>query len=168
MSIAFRDYADHPRPWLIGMATAVAAASVIHCRLRWPNDLFLDDKKAGGVLTEVFQGIPVVGVGINVNVVEFPTELTPHATSLALHRPSEYDVRTIAQDIVSRLDDLPEPDHWEPLQPIWSLFDDTPGKHYRLLSGEEALAIGIGPEGELVCSVDGETTMVMAAEAILG
>ncbi len=63
---------------------------------------------------------------------------------------------------------MPEPEHWSDLQPVWTLFDDTAGKHYRLISGEEAIAIGIGPEGELVCAVEGETTMVMAAEAILG
>ena len=110
--------------------------------------------------------VPVVGIGLNLNVVEFPADLT-HATSLAIHRPGSYDAKTVAKAILTRLEDLPEPEHWADIQPIWSLFDDTPGKKFRLISGQEALAIGIGPEGELVCAVDGETTMVMAAEAVL-
>jgi hypothetical protein len=48
------------------------------------------------------------------------------------------------------------------------LFDATPGKKYKLSSGEEAIAIGIGPDGELICSVDGETQTVLAADAIFG
>lgn len=173
MSLLFREQANHPRPWLVGMAVAVSAAAVIHCRLRWPNDLYLDDKKVGGILTEIFpdaagRSVPVVGLGINLDILNFPADIAPHATSLALHRPGVHDPRTVGEQIVARLNDLPEPEHWSDLQPVWTLFDDTPGKRYRLISGEEAIAIGIGPEGELICAVEGETTMVLAAEAILG
>ncbi|HRI43027.1 MAG TPA: biotin--[acetyl-CoA-carboxylase] ligase [Fimbriimonadaceae bacterium] len=173
MSMVFPNFADHPRPWLVGMAVAAAAAAVVHCRLRWPNDLFLDERKIGGVVTELFpdaegRSTPVVGIGINLDIERFPAELEGIATSLAIHRPSHTDPIEVGRAIVARLDDLPEPDHWEDIRPIWTLFDDTPGKPYRLISGETSTAIGIGPEGELVCAVDGETTMVLAAEALLG
>ena len=173
MSLICREQANHPRAWLVGMAVAAASAAVIHSRLRWPNDLYLDGKKVGGVLTEIMpdhqgRSVPVVGLGINLDVLEFPADIAVHATSLALHRPGVHEPREVGKAIVERLGDMPEPEHWSDLQPIWTLFDDTPGKRYRLISGEEAVAIGIGPEGELVCAVEGETTMVMAAEAILG
>jgi BirA family biotin operon repressor/biotin-[acetyl-CoA-carboxylase] ligase len=173
MSMAFQAYADHPRPWLLGMALAAAAAGCLHCRLQWPNDLFLDGKKIGGVLTEILsdhagRSIPVVGIGVNLDILDFPPELAGTATSLAIHRPGHHEPQAVGQAILARLADLPEPEHWSDLQPVWSIFDDTPGKKYKLISGETAIAIGIGPEGELVCAVEGETTMVMAAEAILG
>ncbi|HRF59011.1 MAG TPA: biotin--[acetyl-CoA-carboxylase] ligase [Fimbriimonadaceae bacterium] len=173
MSIAFPEYAASSRPWLVGMRAAIAVAGAIHARLRWPNDLFLDGKKVGGVLTELVQApdgtsVPVVGIGVNVAIREFPPELAPIATSLVLHREREIDIPELAEAILQRLDSLPEPDRWDPLYPIWDLFDDTPGKLYRLPTGEDAVAIGVGPQGELVCAVDGETTLALAADAILG
>jgi BirA family transcriptional regulator, biotin operon repressor / biotin---[acetyl-CoA-carboxylase] ligase len=173
MSLVFLDYPEHPKPWLLGMSLAVAAAGVLHSRLRWPNDLVIQGKKVGGVLTELkpdMKGamVPVVGLGINLNQTEFPLEVREVATSLALEREGNWQPREVALEILARLESLPEPSSWHDLQPIWRLFDDTPGKRYRLQSGEEAVALGIGPEGELLCAVEGESRTVMAADAILG
>jgi BirA family transcriptional regulator, biotin operon repressor / biotin---[acetyl-CoA-carboxylase] ligase len=69
---------------------------------------------------------------------------------------------------VERLGKMPEPDKWSNLAPVWNLFDHTPGKRYRTVDGREAVALGIGPEGQLMCSIDGETSSIMAAEAMFG
>ncbi len=172
-SLIFRAYADHPKPYLIGMATALAAAGVLHCQIRWPNDLVFGPLKAGGILTELVpdaQGrlVAVVGVGINLNQTEFPDEIKSIATSLALERGGYHDPQLIAHRIIERLASLPEPDSWPALEPIWRLFDFTPGKKYKLTTGEDAVALGIGSEGQLLCSVNGESRTVLAAEAIFG
>lgn len=168
-----REYADHPQPWLVGMAVATAAAGSLHCQLQWPNDLMLEGKKLGGILTEVIadpagRRVPLIGIGVNVNRQEFPPDIADKAISLAEHRPGAYDPLQLMRDVLARMAMLPEPDSWQVLSKIWALFDTTPGKKYRLQSGEAAVGIGIGPEGELLCAVDGETRSVMAAEAILG
>lgn len=173
MSLAFSAYADHPRPYLVGMTVAVAAAAVIHCELAWPNDLVADGHKLGGVLTELVlddigRRIPVVGVGINLNQKSFPPEISEIATSVALYNGGNQDARKVAEAIVARLALMPEPDHWSDLAPVWNLFDHTPGKKYRTADGHEAIGLGIGPEGQLVCSIDGETTSILAADAIFG
>lgn len=165
MSIAFRGYAGHPKPWLIGMGVAIAAASAVHAHLQWPNDLVLDGRKLGGVLTEIVGGIPIVGIGINLNQTEFPSDIAGIATSLAIHRPAEYDPEGVTRSIWDRLGRLPEPRTWSDLQPIWNLFDETSGKRYCLADGRCGPAIGIGPEGELLVSIEGETERVLAADA---
>lgn len=172
-SMAFTAYADHPRPFLVGMTVAVACAAVIHCELAWPNDLVADGKKLGGILTEMVkddQGrlVPVVGVGINLNERTFPDPIADRATSVAMYNGGSYDPLAIAQAIVARLARMPEPNEWSDVAPVWSLFDHTPGKHYKLNDGQEAIALGVGPEGQLMCSVNGETTSVLAADAIFG
>ncbi len=172
-SLIFRAYADHPKPYLIGMAASLAAAGVLHCQIRWPNDLVIGPLKIGGILTELLPDsngrlVPVVGIGINLNQETFPPEIDSIATSLARSRGGHYDPQLIAHRIVERLATLPEPNNWADLSPIWSLFDFTPGKRYRLATGEEAIALGIGSEGQLMCSVDGESRAVLAAEAIFG
>jgi BirA family transcriptional regulator, biotin operon repressor / biotin---[acetyl-CoA-carboxylase] ligase len=173
VSFAFPMYADHPRPYLVGMAVAAAAAGVLHCRLRWPNDLLLAGKKLGGILTELVpdergRRVPVVGVGINLGQESFPPELEEIATSLKRERGANPGPRETAEAIAARIELMPEPHSWSDLAPVWALFDETPGKRYRLQSGETAIGLGIGPEGELLCSIDGESGTVLAADAIFG
>jgi len=172
-SLIFHGYPDHPCPYLIGMAVAIAAAGVTRCQLRWPNDLVEGSKKVGGILTELISDpegrrIPVVGVGINLNQSEFSGEIAEIATSLRLKHGRSYMAREIGQKIIERLPDLPEPTTWSDLAPIWALFDATPGKTFRLMTGETAVALGIGSDGQLMCSVDGESRSIYAADAIFG
>ncbi|HTQ10292.1 MAG TPA: biotin--[acetyl-CoA-carboxylase] ligase [Fimbriimonadaceae bacterium] len=173
MSMAFLAYADHPRPYLVGMTVAVAAAAVLRCEVAWPNDLVADGGKLGGILTELIpddQGrrIPIVGIGVNLNERSFPPEIAGIATSLALYNGGHYDPRAMGEAIVARLAKLPEPSAWKDLAPAWELFDHTPGKRYVTADGQEATGLGIGPEGQLLCSIKGETATIMAADAVFG
>lgn len=75
------------------VAAAIAAALEPLCQhwsvqIKWPNDIIVNDKKAGGVLIEnVLRGnhwhYAVMGLGLNVQQDAFPSEL-PNATSLRL------------------------------------------------------------------------------------
>ena len=173
MSLVFGAYADHPKPWLVGMAVGMAAAGALHSLLRWPNDLIIDGRKLGGILSELIadprgRKVPVVGIGVNLGQTTFAPELADIATSLALHRAGPFDPVEIAKKIVARIAELPEPDSWAALAPVWELFDDTPGKLYRLPNGQAATALKVGADGELLCSVEGEAVTVMAAEALFG
>ena len=79
---------------LVPLAAGVAACDAARwagaaARLKWPNDLMIGDRKAGGILCEAVRppGGPlrvVAGVGINVNLpaAAFPPELGGTATSL--------------------------------------------------------------------------------------
>jgi len=170
ISLLFQDYANHPKPWLIGMSAAIAVAGAIKCQLQWPNDLTLGGRKVGGLLTEMLtdkngKRIPVVGIGINLSQESFAPEIAERATSVKLARGVLLETEKVIKSICDRLMQLPEPDSWASILPAWECFDDTPGKRYRLPDGNFALALGIGPEGELIGSVDGETVSVMAAEA---
>jgi len=35
------------------------------CWLKWPNDIYIDDKKCGGVITQIVKNCFIVGIGIN-------------------------------------------------------------------------------------------------------
>ncbi len=56
-------------PLLVGAAAgrAVAERSGLDVRLKWPNDLIVEDRKLGGVLAEVVGDAVVVGIGLNVS-----------------------------------------------------------------------------------------------------
>lgn len=68
-------------------------------QVKWPNDIIINDKKAGGILIEnVLRGsnwsYSVVGLGLNILQPSFPYDL-PHATSLKIASGREFDKRTI-------------------------------------------------------------------------
>lgn len=94
--------------------TSASAAPIV--QLKWPNDLLLGQRggplrKAGGILTElVCSGgqvdFVVIGLGVNVNCLQFPAELS--ATSLRALLPAPQpplDVRDFATLLLSRLQD---------------------------------------------------------------
>ncbi len=67
--------------------SAVEAQTGLTAELKWPNDLLLNGKKFGGILTEMHAEpnavrFVIVGIGINVNQEKFPGELAATATSL--------------------------------------------------------------------------------------
>jgi BirA family biotin operon repressor/biotin-[acetyl-CoA-carboxylase] ligase len=74
-------------PLLVGLAAARAVEAVcpgIDIGLKWPNDVQVGGRKAGGVLCEHSDGVVVAGIGLNVRQRrgEFPEELAEVAISL--------------------------------------------------------------------------------------
>ena len=70
-------------------------------RIKWPNDIMVNDKKAGGVLIEnVLRGntwaYSVIGIGINVLQSRLDESL-PYATSLKIASGEEHNLRGLAQ-----------------------------------------------------------------------
>ncbi|MBS7528800.1 biotin--[acetyl-CoA-carboxylase] ligase [Fusibacter paucivorans] len=69
------------------VSEAIDAATGLCTFIKWPNDIILDDKKVCGILTEMSAELNhinylVLGIGINVNQIEFPAEIQEKATSL--------------------------------------------------------------------------------------
>lgn len=82
---------------VMGMAVAKAVKTLgFDVSIKWPNDVVVSHKKICGILTEM--GVrdgkidyAVIGVGINVNIKEFPEEMADKATSLYLESGKEFD-----------------------------------------------------------------------------
>ena len=82
---------------VMGMAVAKAVKDLgFDVSIKWPNDVVVSHKKICGILTEmgVLDGkidYAVIGVGINVNIREFPEKMADKATSLYLEGGREFD-----------------------------------------------------------------------------
>jgi BirA family biotin operon repressor/biotin-[acetyl-CoA-carboxylase] ligase len=73
----------------LAVAEAIRAAAALTIDLRWPNDLLIGPRKAGGILVEAHSegssvSYAVVGIGINVHQRSFAPGLSTAATSLDL------------------------------------------------------------------------------------
>ena len=76
--------------------------------IKWPNDLYWRDRKAGGLLIEnVFRGsdwmYAIVGIGININQVQFDPGL-PNPVSLKQITGKNYDVVALAHELCRQLE----------------------------------------------------------------
>jgi BirA family biotin operon repressor/biotin-[acetyl-CoA-carboxylase] ligase len=71
--------------------------------IKWPNDIIINDKKAGGVLIEnIIRGhswqYAIIGIGINLNN-NIDPHLLPYATSLAMQLKHKLDKATIINEL---------------------------------------------------------------------
>ncbi|MBX6379330.1 MAG: biotin--[acetyl-CoA-carboxylase] ligase [Thermoflavifilum aggregans] len=104
---------SHQPPFLLSMAVAAglreAAAHI--CQqdfyIKWTNDLYWNDRKAGGILIEnTWKGqywqYAVVGIGLNVNQKQFPPEL-PNPVSLSQITGKEYELQDVLQEVYDQI-----------------------------------------------------------------
>jgi len=106
------------RPAVLTAWATVAVCTTIRetigwrTRIKWPNDVFLQDRKACGILIESVTGLRaagarfIVGIGLNVqqNAETFAAEGLPAAVSLAQFAASPLDTHVVAADLIRQLD----------------------------------------------------------------
>lgn len=157
--------------------TAVEAVTGLAVDLKWPNDLMIRGKKAGGILTEMHAEpgmvrFVVVGIGLNVNQERFPGELAGIATSLR----QETGKTQSRMELLVRLLREFESDYnrflREGIPSVIRRFEVVSsyahGKKVRVTNGAESYVgttAGLGPEGLLqVEREDGRVVTVIAGD----
>lgn len=180
LSVILRPTLPVPDLPKIALAAGLAARRAIDAALgrsaakvKWPNDVLIDDRKICGVLSEaVLAGgrveHVVVGVGINVARREFPPDLAAVATSLALEGGSS-DRAALALGLLEALEDE-----------VARLVSDARGIGARLaphdaLLGREVLfddgtcgvAHGVDADGRLTVRTAGGVIRAIAGEVRL-
>jgi BirA family transcriptional regulator, biotin operon repressor / biotin---[acetyl-CoA-carboxylase] ligase len=155
--------------------TAIQAQTGLGVDLKWPNDLLLNGKKVGGILTEMHAEpaqirFVIVGMGLNVNQEKFPPELSSIATSL---RVESGKLQSRLELLVRLLREF-ETDYnrflTEGAESVTSRFaaisSYARGKRVRVTNGREGFAgvtAGLGPEGLLLVKRDGGQIVTVVA-----
>ncbi len=174
MSIAYIPTGSPEDSLFTTVAASVACAKAIEelterrVQIKWVNDIYIDGKKAGGILCEsVFEngkmGI-IVGIGVNVSTSEFPEfdNNTPTATG-ALDRNAlagkiyDYFVKFNSREhLTPCLDEYRE---------RFYLQDKNITIHYANGESENAIARSIDERGGLIAELDGgEITIIRSGE----
>lgn len=78
--------------------------------LKWPNDIRYGEKKLGGILCDAVFGdtgpIVIIGIGINVNSVDFLPPIDGTAASLKTLSGRDHDVLGLCKEILDRIEAL--------------------------------------------------------------
>jgi BirA family biotin operon repressor/biotin-[acetyl-CoA-carboxylase] ligase len=156
--------ADFPKLTLAaGLALCKGLESHTPCRpgLKWPNDLFLQGKKCGGILTET-QAVAgagptavVIGIGLNVNtpMEAFPAELRAKGTSLLEATGHPCDRGPLLAAILAELDLMVarlEQGDFPSILAEWRQRDIHAGQHVSWVNthGKIISGISLGPDEE--------------------
>lgn len=73
--------------------------------INWPNDVLLNNKKVCGILCEQYRTALICGIGLNVNIDNFP-DVLQDATSLRLESSQEFDLDQVVNQIIGRFNPL--------------------------------------------------------------
>lgn len=115
VSILMRPQLWWEQPWQFSAAVAVAACRAlasetgVEALLKWPNDLVVDDRKLGGMLSETIvnlEGVTeavVVGLGCNLWWQYFPPEIAETATACSLITGQRPDRRALLFAMLNEL-----------------------------------------------------------------
>ena len=66
----------------LAVAGGIEAATGLSPRLKWPNDIYIGDRKLAGMLAEAGADFVILGIGINVLPAAYPPDIAARATSL--------------------------------------------------------------------------------------
>ena len=152
-----------------GVALAdVAESAGLAAYLKWPNDLYLGNRKAAGILVETASvgdllKYAVVGVGINVNMAEeeIPQELRGKATSFAIFAGRVFSRKEILAGFLNAFSDRYAEfvaGGFAALHPEWSRRDMLRDRRVLIRRGDKeawGVAGGVDDEGVLRFRPDG-------------
>lgn len=165
----------------VAIATALEAAGAKNVTLKWPNDIYWENRKFGGILVEMFgeAGGPstvVVGFGVNVDMGSSDMALaidqpwTDFATAASMEAPCRNSLAAcILGEVFTALQTF-ERCGLSPFVARWNSLDAFKGLEVEVQLPELAvrgIAKGIDDDGTLQVQVGGELKRFLAGEMSL-
>ena len=170
MSVVLRELNDLlPLAAAVAVCEAAEATAPVECRVKWPNDVWIERRKVAGILVEgrPQEGWAVLGVGLNVGEQRFPRELAGIATSLALESlgARRWSLGAVLDALLSALDRRLSDDPARVLQ-AWRQRDALRGNRISWRDGE-GMAAGVDDTGALLVDTKDGRVALHAGEVHL-
>jgi BirA family transcriptional regulator, biotin operon repressor / biotin---[acetyl-CoA-carboxylase] ligase len=151
----------------------------VDVRLKWPNDILLNNAKAGGILIETTgsgsrQGVNAVAIGIGLNVSSCPGEALAYPTTdfsrhgLNLSRDEVFEQLAISFD--HHLDLWQNGAGFASIRQRWLEFGPSVGQDLKIDSGGDVVTgvfAGLDQHGELQLQLpDGSQRLIVAGDVV--
>jgi BirA family biotin operon repressor/biotin-[acetyl-CoA-carboxylase] ligase len=184
LSIILRPDISPTKASLITLATGIAVANAIRnlgidARIKWPNDILINNKKISGILTEAntkFSVVDyvVVGIGIdsNLDIDTLPENLQTKITSLKNELDKNIDENEVIKSLLEEFEKIYNVFIKEDFDEIiyqWRNLAQTIGNdiEIRQRGGKifKGYAVGINKKGALIMELDnGELKKIISGE----
>lgn len=144
-----------------------------NCKIKWPNDIFINGLKVAGILTESHYSkvngvVIIVGIGINVNMV-VEESIDQQWTSLKISQNKSFNRNTVLSIVLKQLilefEMIPDFNIKSFLRD-WNDLDFLKGKIVMVIDDQldySALVIGLADDGALVVQSNNEIRKVYSA-----
>lgn len=160
----------------VSICEAIKEITNLDSQIKWPNDILINNKKLGGILTELnaemdISRFVIIGVGLNVN--NDKKALVEGATSLKEQEKENINRVSLTQEILRRIETNYLFFREEGSQSIiekWRNYSITLGKRVRIVCQKERLvgeALDIDVDGGLLVRGDsGLIEKIMAGDVV--
>ena len=172
-----------PRVAILGavsVADSIRKVTGIKAELRWPNEILVNDKKVGGILTEFDAELDrvnfvILGIGINVNLdlSAFP-DLEGDATSLTVETGARVSRLELLQVLLGQIESglrLIEGDEFNLIKERWHALGWRLSEWVRIDTAagkDNGILKGIDSNGSLVIDKEGgEIRIAMSGDVLL-
>jgi len=160
--------------------SAIKSSSFIDARLKWPNDIIVNEKKVGGILSEaVTEGNQVVaiilGIGINVNLQldDYPEDLRKSVTTVSHETGVEIPIEDLAalllKEVYARMRKVETRQTFQPVLTEYKSVCNTLGKRVRVEQIDrtfEGIALDVDEFGALIVKTESGEETVSAGDVL--
>lgn len=154
-----------------GAADGVGEVARLPVRLKWPNDLLIEERKLGGVLIETSGTAAIAGIGINANVPPGALDSAIRGTSLLGRLGHPVDLAELACAVLGRFEWHYDLLHRDPgaLLARWRARDATLGRQVRVWGAQEVegVAEDVDDRGALLVRTPEGLQRVVAGDVSL-
>jgi BirA family transcriptional regulator, biotin operon repressor / biotin---[acetyl-CoA-carboxylase] ligase len=176
--------AEVPRLSLVaGVAVAEALETVAPglVALKWPNDIWLSRRKAGGIIaeavTDATRGLlgVLLGIGLNLNLAsnDIPSELRGKATSVLMTTGRECDRVQLAATVFNLLDvryEAAEAGGFAAVRPVYERYFALNSRQVTVIDGGMTISgvvRGIDTDGALILETRSGPTRILTGDVSL-
>lgn len=163
---------SYPLPILVGLGVSkyLEKYHQIKSEIKWPNDIYIKDRKIAGIIIESRKGLFNIGIGININQTEFPQYISESATSLVIEKKHTFNLYSELESVLSEFNTVPGNNLWQEeinsrLYNIGNEVSISTG-----IPGKEGIVTGIiegmGPSGQLLLHSKGRLKEIYSGEII--
>jgi BirA family transcriptional regulator, biotin operon repressor / biotin---[acetyl-CoA-carboxylase] ligase len=160
----------------VAVAEAIEARAPVECRLKWPNDLWIQERKVGGVLmtARTKEAVDYVVLGIGVNLVGHPDDMPTGATSIQAEADVTVTPRKLLLTLLATLQS-----RYDGYLRSHGVFDVRPWKERAALIGERVtiadrdevitgIFVGVDVDGALLLDIESGMRRVVAGDMSRG
>jgi BirA family biotin operon repressor/biotin-[acetyl-CoA-carboxylase] ligase len=143
----------------VSICEAIKETIGLDARIKWPNDILIQNKKSGGILTELnaeMDEIRFVAMGIGINVNNDKETLPANATSLKEQKKEDINRIELLKELLRKIEAnflLFQEKGSSPIIEKWEQHNTTLGRRVKIICQKkniEGHAIGIDTSGALL------------------